>query len=111
MSMSARCSQQQTTATSYLTGTSQSARESTTLVLDNLKIRKVQFPNEEESVIEVSPTKSRIMNSAVPGERTRDARITDLKEEDDNCGTGRDYLWSVATDERSLFCDTFTAQG
>lgn len=80
--------------------------------MDTLRVRRVQFTGEEESVLADSPTTSRVGSFLVPNEKMRDVRITDLEEEDDDyVGDQNDYLWCAAADECTFICDLPNAQG
>lgn len=118
--LSVRCSQQQTTGTSYLltTASSHPTREfcqlsnecsvtQNTTVNDNIKLRRVQFTNEDDR----TKTKGRQNFDILPLVDDHDGETIINEDDEDYMANRNDYLWSTVAEESILICDLERKRG
>ncbi|KAK7583873.1 hypothetical protein V9T40_004836 [Parthenolecanium corni] len=114
---SIRCSQQQTTGTSYLTGTSHFTKDlcppneysiqNLPVSVETVRSRKVQFSSDGESNAASSVKNEFDAGPELMLERIEKDTIVDRNSyEEEDFVTGRsEYLWCETADERNLIAD------
>lgn len=118
--LSVRCSNQQTTGTSYLVTTAsghpprdfcQLTNERSTAqnnpTSDNIKLRRVQFTNEDDRM----KMKSRQNFDIQPLVAAHDGETIIAEDEEDYMNNRNDYLWGSVAEESILICDLQPKRG
>lgn len=120
--LSVRCSQQQTTGTSYLLTTASShpprdfcqltndcsTTQNASAANDNIKLRRVQFINEDDRV---KSKLSRQNFDIQPLVSDNDGETIINEDEEDYMSNRNDYLWGSTAEESILICNLEVKRG